>query len=204
MNIEEYRNKRRNRLQKLNEKLSNMPELTDDKVHGEVDVTVADAIKTSNERDKLRKDSFKDKNKEVREFIKKQDKDREVDADDKSEKRLMLDESLFTEDADGSLAESSNNFADSLSHENAESIKEELIENIVSTMDDDGLSVEDAVKKVLEDYEPEDEDIISLAFDYSILVPYRDLYDKVLKSLYDEFITKNGIENSDYYKGYFK
>lgn len=98
MNLEEFRKNRKARLEALHEELSNMPELTDDKAHGEVGAVEMDAIKSSKERDEKVKDSFKDKNKETKEFIKKQDKDREVEKEDKSENRLMLDESLFTED----------------------------------------------------------------------------------------------------------
>lgn len=100
MNLEEFRKKRKARLENLQEALSNMPELVDDKVHGEVGAVEMDAIKSSKERDEKVKDSFKDKNKEVKEFVKKQDKDRKVDKEEESEKRLMLDESLFDKDYD--------------------------------------------------------------------------------------------------------
>lgn len=100
MNLEEFRKKRKARLENLQEALSNMPELVDDKVHGEVGAVEMDAIKSSKERDEKVKDSFKDKNKEVKEFVKKQDKDRKVDKEEESEKRLMLDESLFNEEVE--------------------------------------------------------------------------------------------------------
>ena len=93
MNLEEFRKNRKARLQRLNESLNrpfkealeNMPDLTDDKAHGEVDAVEMDAIKSSKEREKQTKDALKDKNKETKEFVKKQDKDRKVDRDDESE-----------------------------------------------------------------------------------------------------------------------
>ena len=95
MTLEDYKKNRKARLQGLSEALDNLPELTDGKAHIEVDAVTGGAKAESEERKKQVKDSFKDKNKETREFIKKQDKDREVDKEDKSENRLMLDESLF-------------------------------------------------------------------------------------------------------------
>lgn len=96
MTLEEFKKNRKTRLASLHEALTNMPDVVDDgKVHGEVDAVVATAIADSNKRDKLVKDSFKDKNKEVRQFVKDQDKATGADKEEKSEDRLMLDESLF-------------------------------------------------------------------------------------------------------------
>ena len=108
MNLEEFRKNRKARLQRLNESLNrpfkealeNMPDLTDDKAHGEVDAVEMDAIKSSKEREKQTKDALKDKNQEAKKFIKEQDKDTESKGEDKAEKRLLLDESLFNEDYD--------------------------------------------------------------------------------------------------------
>lgn len=100
MAVEDYKKNRKARLQRLSEALDNLPELTDSKAHIEVDAVTGGAKAESEERKKQVKDSFKEKNKETREFIKKQDKDREVDKEEKSENRLMLDESLFTETVD--------------------------------------------------------------------------------------------------------
>lgn len=95
MTLEEFKAKRAERLNSLHEKLSNMPDNIDDKVHGEIDVTELDAIKVSDDIDAARKERFKDKNKEVRQFIKDQDKAVGAAEEDKAEKRLILDESLF-------------------------------------------------------------------------------------------------------------
>lgn len=95
MTIDEFKNKRTERLNALHEKLANMPDNIDDKVHGEIDVTELDAIKVSDDIDAARKERFKDKNKEVKEFIKDQDKAVSAAEEDKAEKRLMLDEALF-------------------------------------------------------------------------------------------------------------
>jgi len=98
MNLEQFREERKARLANLKEALSNLPELSDDKAHIEVDVTTGDAINSSEEREEKVKEAFKEKNKETKEFVKKQDEEREVDKEEKSENRLMLDESLFKED----------------------------------------------------------------------------------------------------------
>lgn len=106
MNLEEFRKNRKARLQRLNESLNrpfkealeNMPDLTDDKAHGEVDAVEMDAIKSSKEREKQTKDALKDKKQEAKKFIKEQDKDTESKSEDKAENRLNLDESLFNED----------------------------------------------------------------------------------------------------------
>jgi len=100
MTVEEYKKNRKARLQRLGEALDNLPELTDGKAHIEVDAVTGGAKAEAEDRKKQVKDSFKDKNKETREFIKKQDKDREVEKEDKSENRLMLDESLFNEEVE--------------------------------------------------------------------------------------------------------
>lgn len=101
MTVEEYKKNRKARLQRLSEALDNLPDLTDKgEAHIEVDAVMGGAKKESEDREKQVKDSFKDKNKETREFIKKQDKDREVDKEEKSENRLMLDESLFNEEVE--------------------------------------------------------------------------------------------------------
>ena len=95
MTIEEFKKNRKSRLETLHEALKNMPEINSDKVQGQVDVDMFDAIKRSNERDAKVKDAFKDKNKEVLEFIKAQDKATGAAEEDKAEKRLFLDEDLF-------------------------------------------------------------------------------------------------------------
>ena len=95
MTIEEFKKNRKSRLETLHEALKNMPEINSDKVQGQVDVDMFDAIKRSNERDAKVKDAFKDKKKEVLEFIKAQDKATGAAEEDKAEKRLFLDEDLF-------------------------------------------------------------------------------------------------------------
>jgi len=97
MNIEEFKKNRKNRMEKLYEALTNMPDAVDDKVQGVVDATTLNAIETSKLKDEQRKESFKEKNKETREFIKDMDKATDAAEEDKAEKRLMLDESLFNE-----------------------------------------------------------------------------------------------------------
>lgn len=98
MNIEEFKKNRKNRMEKLYEALTNMPDAIDDKVQGVVDATTLNAIETSKLKDEQRKESFKEKNKETREFIKDMDKATDAAEENKAENRLMLDESLFTED----------------------------------------------------------------------------------------------------------
>lgn len=95
MTIEEFKKNRKSRLETLHEALRNMPEINSDKVQGQVDVDMFDAIKRSNERDAKVKDAFKDKKKEVLEFIKAQDKATGAAEEDRAEKRLFLDEDLF-------------------------------------------------------------------------------------------------------------
>lgn len=97
MNIEEFKKNRKNRMEKLYEALTNMPDAVDDKVQGVVDATTLNAIETSKLKDEQRKESFKEKNKEVREFIQDMDKATDAAEEDKAENRLMLDESLFNE-----------------------------------------------------------------------------------------------------------
>lgn len=101
MTIEELRNNRKERLSKLHEALTNMPEIEGDKVHGEVGAVEFDAVKSSNERDEKTKQAMKEKNKETREFIKDMDKATDADKEEKAEDRLILDESLFTESVFG-------------------------------------------------------------------------------------------------------
>lgn len=95
MTLEEYKIYRREKMKKLQEKLSNMPEAPDDKVHGEVDAVELDAIISSDKADENKKEALKEKNKLVKEFIKDQDKGRDIPEEEKSEHRLLLDESLF-------------------------------------------------------------------------------------------------------------
>lgn len=95
MTLEEYKIYRREKMKKLQEKLSNMPEAPDDKVHGEVDAVELDAIISSDKADENKKEALKEKNKLVKEFIKDQDKGRDIPEEEKSENRLILDESLF-------------------------------------------------------------------------------------------------------------
>ena len=98
MTVDEAKQQRRGRLKKLSEAISNLPEVDGKKMHGEMDVVMFDAVQQSNKRDKLRKEAFKDKNKETREFIKDQDKATGASKEDAAEDKLMLDESLFNED----------------------------------------------------------------------------------------------------------
>ena len=95
MTLEEFKKNRKTRLETLHEALRNMPKVDGDTVHGEIDATMFDAVKRSNERDEKIKEAFKEKNKEVREFIKAQDKATGAAEEDKAEKRLFLDEDLF-------------------------------------------------------------------------------------------------------------
>lgn len=139
MNLEEFRKKRKARLENLQEALSNMPELVDDKAHGEVGAVEMDAIKSSKERDEKVKDSFKDKNKEVKEFVKKQDKDRKVDKEEESENRLMLDESLFLEDYD-----------------DADELRDVIVDWLKAELDVSSLAPDMAESAVVEFYEDED------------------------------------------------
>ena len=105
MTVEEYKKNRKSRLQRLKEAVESMPEVKDDgKANIQIDPALGAALETDRERDQNTKELFKDKNEETREFIKDQDKAREKEADidkeDKSENRLTLDESLFTETVD--------------------------------------------------------------------------------------------------------
>ena len=95
MTLEEFKKNRKTRLAALHEALTNMPKADGDAVHGEVDAVMFDAITASNERDEKIKEAFKEKNKEVRDFIKAQDKATGAADEDKAEKRLFLDEGLF-------------------------------------------------------------------------------------------------------------
>ena len=93
-NIEE----RKERLNRLNESIRNLPELNNDKADIQIDAVTGDAIKSSEERDQKVKDAFKDKRKEAIDFIKAQDKATEAAEEDRAEKRLFLDEDLFEDD----------------------------------------------------------------------------------------------------------
>ena len=95
MTIEEIRKQRQERMKHLYEAINNLPEVDGKKMHGEMDVNTFDIIQQSEKRDKLVKDAFKEKNKEVREFIKAQDKATGATKEDASENRLFLDEDLF-------------------------------------------------------------------------------------------------------------
>ena len=120
MKIEEFNAKRTERMKKLGEALANMPELIDDgKAHVEVDAVTGEAIKSAEERDEQIKDSFKDKNKEVREFIRDQDKATETDKDEKekAEDKLFLNESLFDKTAIDYLKEDIHDYISDAIHE---------------------------------------------------------------------------------------
>ena len=101
MTVEEFKKNRQERLMKLHEALTNMPEIDSDKVHGEIGAVEFDAIKSSDERDEKVKEAMKEKNEETREFIKDMDKATDADKEEKAEDRLVLDESLFAESVFG-------------------------------------------------------------------------------------------------------
>jgi hypothetical protein len=115
MNLEEFRKNRKERLKKLSEEI-NLPDIDSQPIHGEMDASQFDGVKQSKEREKKVKDSFKEKNKETREFIKKQDKDTDAAKDEKAEDRLMLDESLFRED--GAESEKNNSTLENMKIKN--------------------------------------------------------------------------------------
>ena len=96
MKIEDKRLEREKRMKSLYERLTNMPQADGKKVYGQMDLVQYDAVESSEKRDQEVKNAFKDKNKEVREFVKAQDKATGVtDEEYKSERRLFLDEDLF-------------------------------------------------------------------------------------------------------------
>lgn len=95
MTIDERRKQRQERMKHLYEAINNLPEVDGKKAHGEIDMRILSDIDETEERSKKVKDSFKEKNKEVREFIKAQDKATGASKEDASENRLFLDEDLF-------------------------------------------------------------------------------------------------------------
>ena len=97
MTVEERRKQRQERMKNLYEAISNLPRVaeTNDKLQGQMDVVTYDVIRNSEERDNKVKEAFKERNKEVREFIKAQDKATGASKEDASENRLFLDEDLF-------------------------------------------------------------------------------------------------------------
>lgn len=184
MTVEEYKKNRKARLQRLSEALDNLPELTDGKAHIQVDAVTGGAKAEAEDRKKQVKDSFKDKNKETREFIKKQDKDREVDKEEKSENRLMLDESLFNEE----VVEKKLN----------ESLYSDAIDVVYDLVDrakgwiDDGSDKDEAIQQAIDDGLIYSDDIFALAryfggIDDSTLIEsfYESLYELMYEKLGD-------------------
>ena len=95
MTIDERRKQRQERIKHLYEAINNLPEVDGKKAHGEIDMRILSDIDETEERSKKVKASFAEKNKEVREFIKAQDKATGASKEDASENRLFLDEDLF-------------------------------------------------------------------------------------------------------------
>lgn len=184
MTVEEYKKNRKARLQRLSEALDNLPELTDGKAHIQVDAVTGGAKAEAEDRKKQVKDSFKDKNKETREFIKKQDKDREVDKEEKSENRLMLDESLFNEEVvEKKLNESL--------YSDAIDIVYDLVDRAKSWIDD-GDDKDEAISHAIDDGLIYSDDIFALAryfggIDDSTLIEsfYESLYELMYEKLGD-------------------
>ena len=100
MTLEEFRKSRQERLQNLKEGIMDSMPYPDGKTaHIEVDAVLGQAMIDSKERENKVKEAFKDKDKEVEEFLNEQDKATGAKKEDKSINRYMtklhLDESLF-------------------------------------------------------------------------------------------------------------
>ena len=212
MTFEDYKKNRKERLQRLSEALDNLPELTDDKAHIEVDAVTGGAKAESEERKKQVKDSFKDKNKETREFIQKQDKDREVDKEEKSENRLMLDESLF-EDY-GIPKEIKVKATESLNKKCGKKLNESLYSDAIDVVYDlvdrakgwidEGDDKDEAIQHAIDDGLIYSDDIFALAryfggIDDSTLIDsfYESLYELMYEKLGDYGRDDEEEENED-------